>query len=387
MSRGHIRRRSEDSWELKYDVAGETGRRTIYKSFRGTKRAAQAELTKLLAQAGEGNHIDPTKLTVAEHLRTRFQHWRLTKRIEPMTAQRYEELIEHNIIPYIGARPLQKLSTLDIETWHTTLLTRGRRSRTGYADKSEGGLSARTIGHAHRVLSKALTEAMKHGLLGRNVCTLQRAPRVQAEEVQILTLEQVEALPGLLHGHALEVPALLSLNTGMRRGELLALRWGNVDLEAEVIRVRESLEETRAGGLRFKGPKTKAGKRDITLPAVAVDLLQAYRKRELVRRFAQGLGKLTDRDLIFPSPHGAPVSPNSFGSTWSKLSNELGLGVSFHALRHTHASYLLHLGNVDVVTISKRLGHSSPAVTLGIYAHLIQQDDRKAADAINAARR
>ena len=100
----------------------------------------------------------------------------------------------------------------------------------------------------------------------KNVCTLQRAPRVETEEVQILTLEQVEALPGLLHGHALEVPARLSLNTGMRRGELLALRWGNVDLDAEVVRVRESLEETRAGGLRYKGPKTKAGKRDITLP-------------------------------------------------------------------------------------------------------------------------
>jgi integrase len=197
-------------------------------------------------------------------------------------------------------------------------------------------------------------------------------------------LEQVDTLPGLLHGHALETPALLSLNTGMRRGELLALRWGNVDLETEVIKVRESLEETRAGGLRFKGPKTKAGKRDITLPAVAVDLLQAYRKRELERRLMRGLGRLTDTDLVFPSPHGTPWAPNSFGAGWSKLSSELGLGVSFHALRHTHASYLLHL-NVDPVTISTRLGHSSPAVTLSIYAHLIKRDDRKAANAINAA--
>jgi integrase len=234
MSRGHIRRRSENSFELKYDVAQDGGgRRTIYKSFKGTKRQAQAELTKLLAQAGEGNHIDPTKLTVAEHVRARFQHWKLTGIIGPMTAQRYEELIENNIVPYIGARPVQRLNTLDIETWHTALRTHGRKGRAGYADRTEGGLSARTIGHAHRILSKALTEAMKHGLIGRNVCTLERAPKVQAEEVQILTLEQVDTLPGLLHGHALETPALLSLNTGMRRGELLALRWGNVDLETE----------------------------------------------------------------------------------------------------------------------------------------------------------
>ena len=169
----------------------------------------------------------------------------------------------------------------------------------------------------------------------------------------------------------------------MRRGELLALRWGNVDLENEVIRVRESLEQTRAG-LRFKGPKTKAGRRDITLPAAAVDLLQAHRKRELERRLMQGQGRLTDGDLVFPAWNGTPWAPNSFGAAWSKLSSELELGVSFHALRHTHASYLLHL-NVDPVTISKRLGHSSPAVTLSIYAHLIKQDDRKAANAINAA--
>jgi integrase len=106
MSRGHIRRRSENSFELKYDVTSENGdRRTVYKSFRGTKRAAQAELTKLLAQAGEGNHIDPTKLTVAEYVRARFEHWKLSRIIGPVTSQRYEELIEHNIIPYLGPAP------------------------------------------------------------------------------------------------------------------------------------------------------------------------------------------------------------------------------------------------------------------------------------------
>ena len=174
--RGHIRRRGENSWELKYDVAGEDGgRRTVYKSFKGAKRQAQAELTRLLAQAGEGNHVDPTRLTVGEHVRARFEHWKLAKIISPMTAQRYGEVIENNIVPYLGARQLQRLNTLDIETWHAALRAHGRKGRTGYADKSEGGLSARTIGHAHRILSKALSEAMKHGLIAKNVCTLERA--------------------------------------------------------------------------------------------------------------------------------------------------------------------------------------------------------------------
>jgi integrase len=382
--KGHIRRRSESSWELKYDVERDGGgRRTVYRSFKGSKRQAQTELARLLTQAAEGTHVDPTKLTVEKYLRARFEHWKVAKTISPITAQRYGELIDLHIVPCIGARSLQRLNTQDIETWHATLMVSGRKGRKGYADK-EGGLSARTVGHAHRLLSKALNEAMKHGLVARNVCRLQGAPKVTTKEVEILTPEQVNELPTLLHGHVLEAPALISLHTGMRRGELLALRWENVDFEEEKILVRESMEQTRAG-LRFKGPKTKAGKRDITLPAIVVDILQAHRKRELERRLRMGQGKPGGRDLVFPAWDGTPWAPNNLSSDWSKLAHELGLGVSFHALRHTHASFLLDLGNVDVVTISKRLGHSSPAVTLAIYAHLIRQDDRKAAHAIDTA--
>jgi len=248
---------------------------------------------------------------------------------------------------------------------------------------NKGGLSPRTVGHAHRVLSKAINEAMKHGLVTRNVCKLQRPPKVVMKEVQILTPEQVTDLPTLLHGHVVEAPALVALHTGMRRGELLALKWGNVDLENEVIRIRESLEQTRAG-LRFKEPKSRAGVRDITLPAIVVDILQAHRKRELERRLMMAQGRLSDNDLVFPAQDGSPWVPSSFGSVWSRFAHEANIEVSFHALRHTHVSYLLDLG-VDPVTISKRLGHSSPAITLSIYAHLIRRDDRKAANAINVA--
>jgi integrase len=169
----------------------------------------------------------------------------------------------------------------------------------------------------------------------------------------------------------------------MRRGEVLAARWGNTDLDGKLIRVRESLEETKAG-LRFKGPKSKAGIRDITLPTIVVETLRAHRKRLLERRLVLGQGRLTDKDLVFPAWDGSPWQPNVFGAAWSKLQVELGIGVSFHALRHTHASQLIDAG-VDVVTISKRLGHSSPAITLQIYAHLFRKDDSKAAAAIDAA--
>jgi integrase len=381
--KGHVRRRGARSWELKYDVDRTGGQRqTIYRAFKGTRRQAEAELARLLAQVADGGHVDPSRLTVAEYLRSRLAHWRAMGAISPKTAQGYSGLIEHQIVPFIGAKLVQKLTARDVESWHAALLTRGAKGRNGRPD-GQGGVSARTVGHAHRILAKALREAVRHELVMRNVCTVQRAPKIAAEEMRILTPQQVTALPALLDGHEFGPPALVALFTGLRRGEILALRWGSVDLRDKIIRVRESLEETKAG-LRFKPPKSKAGTRDVRLPAIVSDILEAQRKRLLERRLALGQGRLSDTDLVFPAWDGSPQAPDSFGSAWGKLAKGLGLDVSFHGLRHTHASQLIDAG-VDVVTIAKRLGHASPAITLNVYAHLFRKDDSKAADAINAA--
>jgi integrase len=382
--RGHIRKRGERSWELKYDAPTDGGghRRIVYRSFKGTRREAQAELTRQLAQVAASGHVEPAKLTVAEFVRSRFEHWKASGVISPLTAQRYGQLIGWHIVPYLGGRLVQKLSTRDIEAWHTTLMTRGRKGRNGRPD-GESGLHARTVTHVHKVLTRALNDGVKHGLLLRNVCSVQRAPKVAAIEMQILTPQQVAEFSALVDGHPLAAAAIVALFTGMRRGEILALRWGNVDLDNEIIKVRESLEQTKAG-LRFKPPKSRAGVRDVTLPAIVTDTLVAQRKRLLEQRLMLGQGKLTDKDLVFPAWDGSPQWPNAFGTAWSRLAAASGLAVSFHELRHTHASQLIDHG-VDVVTISKRLGHSSAAITLSVYAHLFQKDDSKAAAAINAA--
>jgi Phage integrase, N-terminal SAM-like domain len=177
MSRGHIRKRGRSTFELKYDVAsGDGSRKTYYKNVKGSKREAQAELAKRLAAAADGSEVEPSRLTVAMYICERFAHWQATGVITPGTAQRYGQLIESQIVPYLGSKLLQRLTTRDIEAWHAVLLTKGRRGRYGRPD-GESGLSARTIGHAHRVVAKALREAMRHGLVVRNVCTLERPPR------------------------------------------------------------------------------------------------------------------------------------------------------------------------------------------------------------------
>jgi integrase len=218
----------------------------------------------------------------------------------------------------------------------------------------------------------------------RNVCAIQRPPKVVSQEMRCLKPEQVAGIAALLDGHEFAAVAVTALFTGMRRGELLGLDWGNVDLDAKLIKVRKSLEETDEEGLQLKPPKTKAGIRDITLPDIVIETLQAHRKRLLERRLQLGLGKLGEDDLVFPDWEGSPQWPDRFSARWSELSRELKLGVSFHELRHTHASQLIDAG-VDVVTISKRLGHASPTITLSTYAHLFRKDDGKAAAAINAA--
>ena len=148
--------------------------------------------------------------------------------------------------------------------------------------------------------------------------------------------------------------------------------------------VQEALEFTKAHGIRFKQPKSKAGRRDVTLPDILVDVLRDYRKAQLELRMKLGAGRLQDDDLLFADINGTPLSPNAVSAAWSDYAKRIGMPeVTFHALRHTHASQLIDAG-VDIVTISKRLGHAKPDITLRIYAHLFRKDDGKAAAAINA---
>ena len=176
---------------------------------------------------------------------------------------------------------------------------------------------------------------------------------------------------------------MVALFTGMRLGEVLALRWSRIDLDGKRLLVREALEPTK-GGVGFKTPKTKAGRRDITLPDILVGVLREHRRAQLQLRMQLGLGRPDDA-LLFSQLDGSPLHPSNVSSDWGEFAGRIGMPeITFHGLRHTHASQLIASG-VDIVTISKRLGHARPSVTLAIYAHMFTSDDSKAAAAINAA--
>jgi integrase len=376
---GNITRRGAHSWRLKYEAAERdpaTGRRnTRTLTIRGTKKAAQGELTRLLAEVDSGMSVDPSKVTVTEYIRAWLDG---ADGLSPKTAERYRQLAEQQVIPHLGATALQKLRPAQVEAWHGTLLKSG--------GKDSRPLSARTVGHAHRVLHRALARAAKSEVVSRNVASVISPPKVDAVEIKILAADQIAELLTRLEGHSLYTIATVAIGTGARRGELCGLAWGDIDLDGAVIRVEHSMEET-AAGTRMKAPKTRHGRRLIKLPPNVIAALRVHRREQLELRFALGAGAPTAADPVFTTPAGHPLSPDNLSRDWARAVKARKLpGTTFHALRHVHVSVLI-AAKIDILTISRRLGHSKPTVTLNVYGHLFGNTDDAAADAIEAAMR
>jgi integrase len=202
-------------------------------------------------------------------------------------------------------------------------------------------------------------------------------------EVAILTQNQIEDVLSRLAGHWLHPIVCLALFTGLRRGELLALQWADINLDSATLQVARALEQTRAG-LRIKQPKTKSGRRTISLPRYAVDVLRRHHKARLEARIQLGVGRIPEGEPVFCNINGELLLPRSVTAAWTRVGKELRLPpVTLHSLRHSHASALIS-GGMDVVSVSRRLGHASPNITLSVYAHLFTDGDDKAVAILDA---
>jgi integrase len=376
--KGHIRQRGPQSFQLKIDVGRDAaGKRLIeFHTFHGSKRAAQAKLAELVSAVDKRAYVSRSIVTVGAHVAERIEQWAQLGVASPKTAERYRELAANQIGPFLGSIALQDLKANDISRWHATLLASGRKD-------GQGGLSPLTVRHAHRLLGKTLREAQRYDLIVRNPTIGERPPKVVREEVVILSGDEARAVVTGLADHPVFAKAILALFTGLRRSEILALRWSHVDLDRKALRVVEALEET-AAGLRFKTPKSRAGKRDVTLPDIVVATLREHWKRVSEQRIKLGAGRLPADALVFSRLDGGPLSPNALSKDWTKAAASIGVKVGFHGLRHTHVSHLIDAG-INVVKISRRVGHADIATTLNVYAHLFDAREDKSADAINAA--
>jgi integrase len=275
--KGHIKKRGR-SWSIVIDVGRDPGtgkRKQKWMTVTGTKGDAQRKLRKYLTSLDEGTFVEPSKISVGEFL----EQW-LETYARPNTSgktfERYAELVRKDLIPLLGMYPLQKLQPLHVQACYTKLYER---------------LSAKTVLQHHRVLRKALQHAAKWGLVARNVAgtDLVDAPKPVHKEVRALDEIQTARLLVLARGRRFYLPVVLAVTTGMRRGEICGLRWGDVDLDAGVISVRQSLEQTKSG-LRFKPPKTTKGRRRIDLGSLALDALQAHKVGQAKERLLIGKG-------------------------------------------------------------------------------------------------
>jgi integrase len=373
---GHLKERSPGHWAIvisSRDPA--TGKRKRqWHSFRGTASDAKAERRRLLSARDNGTEIAPTKTTLSEFLDRWERDW-LPAHVSARTAQRYSELLKH-VRPRLGSVLIQKLRPVHLSDLYATLLREGRGER---------GHAPRTIGHVHRVLHRVLGQAKQWGVLIENVASAVAPPRVPSAEVAILQPAQAQAVLRALRGKSLYLIAALALATGMRRNELLALRWQDVDLDAARLRVELSLEQTHKHGIRFKAPKTRHGRRTIALPSHIVSELRTHWRAQQEQRMALGLGKAPADSQVLATFDGRPRSPNAVTKEWTRAMADAGMPkVTLHSLRHTHASMLIASG-MDVLTISRRLGHGSPTITLGVYGHLLANTDDRAAAIMDMA--
>jgi integrase len=370
---GSIRQRSKGYFQIRYNLGVDplTGKRKrVEISHFGTYDSAKQELRRLLRTIDDQQHVEPNKIKVGEYL----TQWLDTIRsqVGPTTHQRYTQIVVHYLVPRFGNCQLSKLAPVDIQQVYIDWEKGGR------VDCKEGGLAPRTRLHMHRVLKLALRHAVRMRLIVFNPVDNVTAPRASKVTITTLTVEQSAILLAALRGKYIYWPVLLALATGMRRGEILALRWKNVDFEKKTVRVVESLEQTKKG-IRFKAPKTNRT-RAVLLPEYALEELR-HRKDEQAKYLDDLKMKQTEDTLVCAGYDGEPIWPTSVTHEFTKAMIRLPNlpRVRFHDLRHSHATQLLTAG-IHPKIAQERLGHTTISTTLDLYSHVTDtmQDDAAA---------
>jgi len=347
--RGHIRERSPNHWAIILD--------------------AQTRCAQLITEAEGGAAVDPSRITVAAFL-DRFERDWIALHTTARTAERYACSLAH-VRRHLGDRRLQALRPADLAALYATL--------------ARAGLAARTVKHVHVVIHRALGQAKFWGLVRDNCAEMAKPPSAPDLELPILQPERARDLLERLRGQPLYLLASLALATGLRRSEALALRWRDVDLDAGRLTVEQALEQTATHGIRTKGPKTRHGRRTISLPAHIVAELRTHWRAQQEQRLALGMGKAPVDGFVLAAIDGRPQSPDAISTAWGRAMDQVDMPeITLHSLRHTHASMLIAAG-MDILTISRRLGHANPTITLGVYGHLIHGTDDRAAQIMEAA--
>ena len=368
---GNIRKRKDGRWEGRY-TAGydpETGKRII-KNVLGKTQAEVKE--KLKSAISESQRLDVTRAgtyTVSSWMKMWYEVY-AEPSIRPNTKAYYTNYIENHIIPGIGSVPLDKLTTIQIQRFYNNLQKSGRVQRKNFPPLKDASLSPRVVRGVHTLLRNCLEQAVAERLILANPTQGCKLPQLEKKEMKMLPQEKIGMYLAEAEKRGLLAAFYLELTTGLRRGELLALQWSDLDIENRTLAVTKQVNRIN-GELVVSPPKTRNSVRTLALPQQAVDLLIAEHKKH------------SRNPYLFPSPKtGTMYDPDAFRRTHDKILKAIGTEhIRFHDLRHTFATLSLKSG-VDVKTLSGALGHYSAGFTLNTCTHATAQMKQDAADTI-----
>ena len=376
--KGHIRERSPGHWAIVLSLTDPaTGKRKLkWHSFKGAKRAAQAECARLVTEMRDGSYVQPSKLTVSQFFDRWLKH--IKPNVSPRTHERYEQIATKNIAPLLGAKALSKLQPIDISAAYSKALQSGRRD-------GQGGLSPRTVHHMHRVLYSALAQAERWKLIARNPAALlekRDRPKIEKKPIATIDAPTTATVFDAARESRLFIPIVLGSLCGLRRGEITAICWKAINLDTGQLAVVASTEQCDTGPVREK--EAKSGKtRTIALPAMAVEELRRWKAQQAEEMLKLGV-RVDDTWHVVTQADGTTPQPRTLTRAVSKFLKEWG--VTLHKLRHSHASHLL-AANVHPKVVQERLGHSSIGITMDLYSHLMPNMQTEAAAAVDGAMR
>jgi integrase len=365
--RGHIAKKGNRYYAVVYEGVDPVTRKPRHRWYVGgrTRKDAERVLTDLIKRQHDGDYRAPERVTLGDYL---VERWLPAKRgqLRPSTFDSYARNIQNHVLPRVGSIPIQRLTPEDLDAFYAHLLTEGRLNGSG------GGLSAKSVRYVHGIIRKALADALRKGSVTRNVADLADPPKPSAtrtRSMQVWTAAQLRQFLEEIGGHRLFPALYLAANTGMRRGEVLGLRWKDVDLDRSRLSVQQALVNV-AYELQLADVKTTTSRRTIDLDERTIGVLRSWRKAQLEEQLL--VGRRDDHDaLVFAQPDGSPIHPDYFSQVFERHMARSELPrIRLHDLRHTHATILLQAG-VPVKVVSERLGHSSPAFTMTVYQHVL----------------
>jgi integrase len=356
-------------------VMAEGRRQQWHRGYR-TKREAEQACRELLGGLERGTYTPPTRLTLGEFL---VKDWLPAKRatVKPSTFSSYELHVHAYVLPAtVAAVPLPLLDGSRLNAFYGELLTDGRRH-------GNGGLADKTVRNIHGMIHKALGDAVRWRRVAHNVADDADPPRGHSPEMQVWSAEQLRRFLVQVRSDRLYAAWLLSATTGVRRGELLGLRWSDLDLDRGQVNIRQARTVVDYQ-VQTSTPKTKKGRRIIAIDPVTVASLRSHRTQQGRERLAIGPA-WHDSELVFTREDGSPIHPQRFSSWFHQHVKRAGLPrIRLHDVRHSYATAALEAG-VRVKVVSERLGHANVTVTLGTYAHVLEGDDQEAAMTVATA--